>query len=556
MNVNEMVNAAVLESFNEKFSRLEFHLMNHDELYILGCVTEVDVKMNGMKVGEQTLLESLGYKATSGEELYREMGGIVDCKDVVIRFWKLKDKENKIGAGLKMVKEMVERLEGRQNLTEDEQWNLENGKLTLVKHGWEEVISCEKVVSRNGSLLGDQRKMLCGTALKVWCGGLHGMEELEKSWVTEVGESCSKGHSHVLFGKFSLTCTNAKKVVVKKWVEEPIGIRRSDGDMTGGAGAVTVVRTGVYEEVGSSPCGEVPYGIVELNSLYELGLLELGDWYNGIRLITGEVTATEKEINLGFTGGKRKYGLKKVNSGLEMCKELEAEFLRNHLSHVTEDGTHASKTAMEVAGTRNHEGRLKGKSGKIRSGVDGKLKGCRVNGSRTELPKDFGCDGWFEVFLDGVREDRAYSATEVLERLLEVNEVPNWKELEAEVKELVVEELENLAEAQGRIGDRLASGLIRAVDESECRKPKELLLLLGVGMSMRDAGNAAWMKREKRRAQGRLRVDFAGGEGRMEVGLWRKMKFEGDERGEVVKTRSAVGDALWAAMQDAVAKLG
>lgn len=487
------VESSVLENWAEKVARLGFHeIHDADGLFWLFATTPEprSVRDGKIRVGKKSVWNAHGYgKAKDGHGMMVRLGGMWDGK----------------------------------------KWHRE--------------------------LIGDKITKLMGECLKsrleerYQCSYGEALMREEKSWKSHVKYGCENGHNFSRFGKVSVTCTNMTTMVTPIWVEKGIGSGSHGGDMAGGETIREVVKIGIGMHVSYPSCGKGSPGLIKLNTMAADGKVPKELYYDLVRRILGVEDATEKEINRAMMGSDRRMGLRVVKewkpedlldaNGVKDANRVRELKIGGKSHEVEDDGT-ATRTAKGIVGTRQHQGRLRSKQSKARADVDGKLKGVRVNGMRTELPADWSQDAWFQVWVDGKPLVKAQSCKDVIGVLLAEGEIPDWAECGMDMLELLLEEFRELSRA--RKATEYEVSRLKALIMEPPSKPVEVLLMLGLAMDVRQQTRVALRKSGVKKLPKELKVDLVGGEGRVDIGLWKKMEFA------EVKPEPMLGEALWKAI--------
>lgn len=397
-------------------------------------------------------------------------------------------------------------------------------------------------------LVGDKIKRLMAECLRsrleerYGCSYGEALMREEASWKSHVKYGCDKGHHYARFGKISLTCCNMTTHTIPIWVEGSCGVKRSsDGDMTGGGGLSGSIKIGIGMHVSYPPCGKESEELVQINALYMEGLMSSKNYYELVRRCLG-VDATDKEIDLAFTGGKRKMGIRRETEWKP--EDLLGEDGERDAKRVGElkigSGMHGPDAGKKI-GAVGYEGRLRSKQSKIRSNVDGKLKGIRVNGMRTGVADDWSADGWFQVWVDGNPLEKAQSVKDVIGVLVAEGEIPDWKSCGNDMVEMLLEEFGGLCQSRG--ANEYEINRLKALVMEPPTSPKTVLLTLALAMNVRNQSRSLLRKAGVKKLPKELRVDLVGGNGRVDIGLWKKTEFK-----EAKKPQTLMGEALWGAI--------
>lgn len=484
-----------LEKWAEKISRLAFHeLHSPDELFWLFITTPEPRKIvDGVVIlGEKSVWES-GIETESGRQMF------------------------------KMVSDGHSMMCALGGIWDGEKWHKE--------------------------LVGDKIKRLMGECLK---------SRLEERWGCSYGEAvmreeagrvgkmtyrCEKGHHFNRFGKISLTCCNKAIHEIDVWVEGAIGVKQSGGgDMTGGGGLESKVKIGIGKHVSYPSCGKESEELVEINALYMEGLIPSPTYYELVRRSLNVLDATDKEIDKAFTGGKRKMGVRReVEWKPEDLLDENGERNQKAVAELKIGAGKHGENAGKAIGAVGWQGRLRSKQSKMRASVDGKLKGVRVNGMRTEQPDDWSQDGWFQVLVDGKPLEKAQSIKDVIGVLVAEGEIPDWKNCGEEMITILLEEFGMLCQNRG--ANEYEINRLKALVMEPPRTPKQVLLTLALAMSIRKQTRTLLRGKGVKQLPKELRVDLVGGHGRVDLMLWKKTEFKDAE-----KPAGAMGEALWEAI--------
>lgn len=433
-------------------------------------------------------------------------------------------------------------------------------------------ITVESVI-RDGEVVGTKvrwenglRELLQHWMLELWLQGRHGSRIFnvnagleERSWTWQVSRNC-KTHRYDGLHGISCECVNLVEMSSKKWVMADVGTRRSQGgDMAGGVTQRQLLCTGVADAVTYTKCGVEDPGFVIVNAACEAGIIDWNHWHSLLNLQVMESTKryanfTHREWVKAFTGGKRKMGVRiqrewKPEDLLTENGSRDSRLVRElKLGKGTHDESEKAKRAV---GTYQSQGRLRSKSQKLRANVDGKLKGVRVNGSRTESPVDYSMEGWFEVEVNGVVKPEPHTIKDVLAELLSAGEIVAWKETGAEAIALLIEEYKALFTATGDIG--LVQARLKEVERMIIRDvftPKDVLLILALAMKAREVANRMLRERKVKAKTKPLRLDLMGGDGTVVIGLWKQREFK-----EPTDSKGVLGDELWKKLCEEVERL-
>ena len=432
------------------------------------------------------------------------------------------------------------------------------------KDWWNEMGGSAMRKSIHAQIVMFKAKCLTNRLVLKWdCSVVQAQLMEEQSWKVVFGDHCLNGHSYHSFQGVSVTCTNQISRTTKRWMEGGIAEvgQLVNLDMTSGASQGRKVKIGVCEEVTKVPCGMMSEELVMADVALFDGTLDPDVWFMVAKLVLKNHIMTRKELEAAYMGGKkfRKMGIRKqvewkpedlLNEDGTTNVKMSNELQHGNGLDMTVDGTHATTEVRKALGEHGYMGRLRSKQSKMRALSDGSLKGVRVNGMRTEQPKDYSTDGWFAMWVDGKRLDAALSTQDALRELMMVGEIPDWSDAAELAVECFSSEMEELFELtlDTRYCDTMEQMAANLPDS-----PKKVLLLFALCMALRNQCNQ--IKKAKGLPMKRaFRVDLTGND-RVEIRLWKKMKTEDLPVVKGKRPTGELGSKLWDALLAEVNKV-